>query len=135
MYFLQTWSTLVTLICILCLNEVACVMKVLAVEKPLTGEADDRHCPTRRDTERLRKALTSGNSSTLDLSCVHYSNYTILDVTSQVRDKVMYYYRIQLHTSFCYEVTVNKQSGSETYILHVRSVECPEDVVVCETTV
>ncbi|KAF7262655.1 hypothetical protein EG68_00045, partial [Paragonimus skrjabini miyazakii] len=64
-----------------------------------------------------------------------YSRYTILDVTSQVRDKVQYYYRIQLQKSFCYEVTVNKQSGSETYTPSVRSIECPEDVMICETTV
>ncbi|KAA3679963.1 uncharacterized protein DEA37_0001793 [Paragonimus westermani] len=89
MYFLQSWSTLVALICILCVHDVTCVVDSLADKTPLTGGLGNRHCPTQKDIKRLREALTSGSTLTLDLPCVDQSNYTILDIASQVKDRVI----------------------------------------------
>ncbi|KAF7261749.1 hypothetical protein EG68_00632 [Paragonimus skrjabini miyazakii] len=126
MYFPQVMFTVVGLFCILCLREVACEAAIEPVEEHLLGARSNPRCPVNMDSERLRQALSNWTPSEHETFVPEQSDFTILDVASQVVGWIQYYYTIQLDTGLCYSVLVNDQS-----IGHVENVECPEVSLGC----
>ncbi|KAF6770948.1 hypothetical protein AHF37_10306 [Paragonimus kellicotti] len=111
MYFPQFMFAVVGLISILCLREVSCEVAIEPVEEQMLGAPGNPRCPVKADTERLRQALSNWTPSEHEAFITDQSNYTILDVASQVVGWIQYYYTIQLDTGLCYSVLANDQSS------------------------
>ncbi|KAF5401567.1 hypothetical protein PHET_05302 [Paragonimus heterotremus] len=126
MYFPQITFAVLGLICILCLCEVTCEAPIEPVEEQMLGARSNPRCPVKMDSERLRQALSNWTPSEDETFIPELSDYTILDVASQVVGWIQYYYTIQLDTGLCYSVLVNDQS-----VGYVENVECPDVSTGC----
>ncbi|KAF8562843.1 hypothetical protein P879_10443 [Paragonimus westermani] len=126
MYFLQVTLIIASLTYILCFREPVYEEIIEARVMPKLGLRSDPRCPTEKDTERYQEALYTWSACNHDVYGIDQSNYTILDVASQVVGWIQYYYTIQLDTGLCCRVLVNDQS-----ISYVDQVKCPEVIMDC----
>ncbi|KAF7261748.1 hypothetical protein EG68_00631 [Paragonimus skrjabini miyazakii] len=126
MYFLQITFIIAGLNCILGSDETVYEEWIEPIIVPKLGARGKPRCPTETDVERYQQALTRCSSCNYDLFDADQSNYTILDVASQVVGWIQYYYTIQSDTGLCYKVLLKDQS-----IDYVDNIECPEVVMDC----
>ncbi|KAF5401568.1 hypothetical protein PHET_05303 [Paragonimus heterotremus] len=126
MYFLQITFIIASLSCILGSDETVYEEVIKPIIVPKLGARGKPRCPRETDIERYQEALIRWSAYDHDVFGLDQSNYTILDVASQIVGWIRYYYTIQLDTGLCYEVLLNDQS-----IDFVDNVECPEFVMDC----